>query len=181
MIIGYQGEEGSYSYNSLRKFLKNKYEKIIGYHSFKEIFIALKNKEITHGYIPIENTIGGKINENINYIKEYKIDILEKYKFKINHCLLSKKGVNKNDINVVISHWQALAQCSDYLSNNNYVCKEFFDTSGACKNIQNKNLNNTGAIASKECSKIYDLKIIDENIQNNDNNYTTFYLVKNIS
>ena len=56
---------------------------------------------------------------------------------KSNNLLDFNPSLNKNDINVVISHWQALAQCSDYLSNNNYVCKEFFDTSGACKNIQN--------------------------------------------
>ena len=177
MIIGYQGEIGSYSHNSLKKFFKNEYQKLISYKSFEEIFIALKDVEITHGYIPIENTIGGKLHDNIRFIKEYNTNIIETYKYKINHCLLTYPDSKKDKIIDIYSHWQALSQCSNYLHKNNFISKEYYDTSGACKYILDNKLKNIGAIASKECSKIYNLDIIDENIQNNDNNYTTFVLI----
>jgi len=177
MIIGYQGEIGSYSYNSLKKFLKNKYKKLIPYKSFEEIFISLKESKITHAYIPIENTIGGKLNENITFMKEYNTHTIETYKYKINHCLLTYPNEKKENIKEIYSHWQALSQCSNYLQNNNFISKEHYDTSGACKHILDNKIKNIGAIASKECSKIYNLDIIDENIQNNDNNFTTFVLI----
>ena len=92
MIIGYQGEIGCYTHTSIKKFLYNKYNKLVNFFSFEDIFNALKNNEITHGYIPIENTIGGKINENELLLRNNNnINIIDKYKFKINHCLLVNK------------------------------------------------------------------------------------------
>ena len=48
---------------------------------------------------------------------------------------LPEPSIPSNDIKYVFSHWQALAQCSYYLNNNNYISKEYFDTSGSCKYI----------------------------------------------
>ena len=179
MIIGYQGEIGCYTYASIKKFLYNKYNKLVNFISFEDIFNALKNNKITHGFIPIENTIGGKINENELLLKNNNnINIIEKYKFKINHCLLANKNVKRENLKDIYSHWQALKQCSDYLINNDFNGISYYDTAGSCKYIFDENKQDIGAIASKECSKIYNLEIIEENIQNNDKNYTTFYLIE---
>lgn len=179
MIIGYQGEIGCYSYNSIKNNLNN-YNSLKKYNTFREIFIDLhKSKNITHAYIPIENTIGGKLYENEKMINEFNFIITNIYKYKISHCLLSQKNVKKNDIKHVKSHWQALSQCSDYLNKNNFNTQEYYDTAGACKFIYENKIKDTAAIASSECSNIYNLEIIDDNIQNNENNYTIFYLIKN--
>lgn len=73
MIIGYQGEIGCYSYNSIKKYLKHESK---AFKTFEEIFISLDKGEIDYGYIPIENTIGGRLYDNDKLIKKYKVKIL---------------------------------------------------------------------------------------------------------
>ena len=176
MIIGYQGELGCYSYNSIKKYFKYIPK---SFKTFEEIFIALNNKEIDYGYIPINNTIGGRLHENDKLISKYNVKIIEKYDYKINHNLIVYPGVKKEDIKYVQSHWQALAQCREYLLKNNYIPKEFYDTSAVCKYISDNNIKDIAAIASEESSKIYNLEILNSNIQDNDNNVTSFLLIKN--
>ena len=177
MIVGYQGEMGCYSYNSIKKYLKYVPK---AFKTFEEVFIALNNGDIDYGYIPIENTIGGRLHENDKLIQKYNVKIIEKYDYKINHNLIVYPGVTHKDIKGVYSHWQALKQCDKYLLSKKYEPKEFYDTSGSCKYIKCNEIKNIGAIASKESAKIYGLEILDENIQNNDNNITSFLLIRKI-
>jgi len=176
MIIGYQGELGCYSYNSIKKYFKYIPK---AFKTFKDIFIALNNKEIDYGYIPINNTLGGRLHENDKLIIEYNIKIIEKYDYKINHNLIVYPGVKKENIKYVQSHWQALAQCREYLLKNNLSSKEYYDTSAVSKYISDNDIKDIGAIASKESAQIYNLEILEEDIQDNDNNVTTFLLIKN--
>jgi prephenate dehydratase len=175
MIIGYQGEIGCYSYNSIKKFFRYIPK---AFKTFEEVFIALDEGKIDYGFIPIENTIGGKLYDNDKLIKKYKVEVIEKYNYKINHNLIVYPGVNKKDIEIVQSHWQALEQCKNYLKGNNYNINSFYDTSGSCKDIRDNDKKNIGAIASEEASKIYNLEILEKNIQDNDNNFTTFLLIQ---
>ena len=122
MIIGYQGEIGCYSYNSIKKFFRYIPK---AFKTFEEVFIALDEGEIDYGFIPIENTIGGKLYDNNKLIKKYKVEIIEKYNYKINHNLIVYPGINKKDIKYVQSHWQALEQCKNYLKDNNYNINNF--------------------------------------------------------
>ena len=175
MIIGYQGEIGCYSYNSIKKFFRYIPK---AFKTFEEVFIALDEGDIDYGYIPIENTIGGRLHENDELIKKYKVKVTEKYNYKITHNLIVYPGVNKKDIKIVQSHWQALEQCKNYLKDDNYNINNFYDTSGSCKDIRDNNKKNIGAIASEEASKIYNLEILEKNIQDNDDNFTTFLLIQ---
>ena len=90
------------------------------------------------------------------------------------HNLLAKKGANLKDIKTVISHQQALNQCNDYLSKKGFVLKEAQNTAVAAKMVAESNQDDIAAIASVDTAKLYDLDILESNINANFNNTTRF-------
>ena len=84
-----------------------------------------------------------------------------------------------------MSHPQALAQCDNYLRAHGMRPEPKYDTAGSAKHIQDqKDLGEEGedmegcaAIASDLAGKIYDMDVVEANIEDDDNNYTRFILL----
>lgn len=55
--------------------------------------------------------------------------------------------------------------------------KKYYNTALSAKLIKNSKDTSKAAIASSLCSKLYNLKIFDENIQGEKNNYTGFIII----
>ena len=117
------------------------------------------------------------LKEVYNLMFERNFYIVGSYKLDINHYLLGNLDANLSDIKKVYSHPQALGQCGKYIERNGFIPKEYYNTALSAKYIKEKKDKSLGAIGSKFAGEIYDLKILDENIQNQSNNYTRFIIV----
>jgi prephenate dehydratase len=85
-----------------------------------------------------------------------------------------------NDIKEVWSHPMAINQCRVYLRKHPHIkLIEESDTAEVARLIQKKSLKGIAAIASKKAAEIYDLNIIENNIQTNSENYTRFFILNN--
>jgi chorismate mutase/prephenate dehydratase len=96
------------------------------------------------------------------------------FELEVIHNLLAKKGANKGGIKTVISHPQALAQCSEYISSNNLNVMEAQNTALAAKFVSNQNDKTLAAIASSENAELYNLEILESRINTSQNNTTRF-------
>jgi len=94
----------------------------------------------------------------------------------ISHCLLSH-AARLEDIAVVYSHPQALAQCYSWLSK--YVphaeMKETFSTAVAAQMAQKD--ASSAAIAGEYAAKVYGLPVCKQKIEDNPRNYTRFWVI----
>lgn len=177
--IGFQGERGAFSELALQNFLSDKAEPV-PFISFLEIFENLKKRKIDCAIIPIENSLFGSVSENYDYLGKYSVKIIAEVNQKIEHCLLGTLNSSLKDIKEIISHPQALGQCSNFLRKIKGVeIKPFYDTAGAAKYVSEKNDPSIAAIASVQAAKVYNLKVLKRSLQNNDNNYTRFFLITN--
>ena len=169
-LIGYQGIKGSYS-----ESLIIDYNLGTGFSckNFEDIFWNLKNDKITYGLIPIENNLGGSLHVNYDLLLEHKFKIIKEYNYPINHCLICNSETNLEDIKLIRSHPQALAQCSNILKEIKIDYKEYYDTAGSVKLLK----NGIAGIASERAAKIYNIKVIKKDIQNNKFNMTRFLLI----
>ena len=70
-----------------------------------------------------------------------------------------------------------MAQCSLFISENGLIPKKCGSTSAAAKTVAEEKRINWAAICNKEAADQYGLKILDKNIQNNDNNCTRFIVI----
>ncbi len=175
--LGYQGVEGSYSYEALEKYFTLNH-KLYNYENFEEVFEAIKYKYIDYGILPIENTSTGSITEIYDLLRKYGYHIVGETKIKINHCLMGIKESSISDLRKIYSHSQGIEQSSEYLKTLTQAIKiPYHNTAISAKLVKDSNDKAKGAVGSKAAAKIYDLKILKEDINNIKENYTRFIII----
>ena len=95
----------------------------------------------------------------------------------IQHNLLALPGSKINDIKYVLSHAQALSQSSNFIKKYKLIENVRADTAGSAKYISENKKKNEAAIASKLSAKIYNLDILESNIENEKGNVTRFLIM----
>ncbi len=174
MKIAYQGIPGSYSESCAKKNYPDC--ETISCKTFDECFEIANSNNSIKAIIPESNKTTGNIG--IEYlIFKFRLNIYAEHFFKISHNLLGIKGTNINEIKEVYSHAQALSQSSIFIKKNNLNEQVRADTAGSAKFISETNDKTKAAIASNLSAKIYDLEIIEKDIQDNKENFTRFLLM----
>ena len=172
--IYFQGTFGAYSHLAALEIEPN--SEIIPCKTFDECFIKASVENDSRIVIPESNRITGNIG--IEYlIFKYRLNIYAEHFQKIEHNLLGKPGSSLSDIKDVFSHAQALSQCSNFITKNNLVEHIRADTAGSAETISKNKIKNEAAIASSLSAKIYKLKILAPNIENENGNTTRFLIM----
>ena len=175
MKIAYQGIAGSYS----ESCAKEKYPKCITIpcKTFDECFEKANEDSSIKAIIPESNKTTGNIG--VEYlIFKYRLNICAEHFFSINHNLLGIPGSKINDIKNVYSHAQALSQSSVFIKKKKFNENVRADTAGSAKYISEAQDKSKGAIASKLSAKIYNLEILNSNIQDEKENVTRFLIMQ---
>ena len=176
MRIAYQGEPGAYSEAAALAFEPTATP--LPCHSFEEVFQAVEEGRAARGILPMENSIGGSIHRNYDLLVEHELPIVGEIELKVDHCLLALPGVRLEDVRVVHSHPQALAQCEAFLKGlPNVEIAAVYDTAGGAKLIRDGGLRNAAAIASRRAAEVFELTILQEGLQDFDSNITRFFLI----
>ena len=175
MKIAYQGVAGSYS----ESCAKEKYPdcETIPCKTFDECFEKANNDSLVKAIIPESNKTTGNIG--VEYlIFKYRLNIFAEHFFPINHNLLGIPGSKLSDIKDVYSHAQALSQSSIFIKKNKLNENVRADTAGSAKYISEANDKSKGAISSKLSADIYNLQILNSNIQDEKENVTRFLIMQ---
>jgi len=169
-----QGTFGAYSHLAALEIEPN--AEIIPCKTFDECFLKVSSENGSKMVIPESNRITGNIG--IEYlIFKYRLNIYAEYFQKIEHNLLGQPESSLKDIKDVFSHTQGLAQCSNFIKNNNFIEHIRADTAGSAEAISKKKIKSDAAIASSLSAKIYKLKILASNIENEKSNTTRFLVM----
>ena len=175
-IIAYQGSSGSYS----EELLKKEYPDYL-YHpteTFTELISYVKS-DSGIGLLPVENSIAGTVNEAYEELIDSGLKIFAEYVHRINHSLIGLVGSDISNITNVISHPQALQQCSKFIQKHKFRITPVFDTAGSVFEILEKNELTTAAIAGEHFESDERFLILEKNISNHEENYTRFLLIGN--
>lgn len=175
--VGFQGESGSYSETSAIIHFSNSNCSFIPFRSFRDLFDSIENSTIDLAVVPIENSTEGSVNETYDLLVDKPLFVIGEIYHKISHCLIINKMSSPNEISVVYSHPQALAQCRKYIQKKSLEPIPTYDTAGSVKFIKETSNTNAAAIASKRAAQLYDMKIVEEGIEDNSNNFTRFLII----
>jgi len=171
------GTAGSFHYLAAKAYYGEDAD-LLECYTFMRCCEALKKVEAKYGVLAIENSLAGSILPNYNLINQYGLKIIGEQYLKIELNLLVLKGVKISDIEFVHSHPMALAQCSVFLNQYPHIkMVEQGDTASCVKNISDKNLRNTAAVANQYASKLYNVPVLFKGIENNKHNYTRFFIL----
>ena len=173
--ISFQGVDGAYSQLAVKDFFSG--AETLPCKTFE---IALNEAElgnVDYAMIPIENSAAGRVADIHRLIPKSNLHINFEHFQKVEHKLLIHPDSKIENIRNILSHEQALAQCSDKIQKLDLNILIGADTAGSAKIISDEKILDTAAIASSLAGKTYGLKVIDENFANSLNNITRFYVM----
>lgn len=177
--VVYQGVPGAYSHEAMLKVFGESVN-CIHVKYFRDAMTALQKGEVDYAVLPIENSSAGIVNEIYDLLVEFDNYIIKETSIKISHALLGLPQAHLEDIKVVYSHPQGLMQCKTYLEEHrDWKQVEQFNTAMSAIKVSEDQDISQAAIASTVAAKLYNLKILKENVNFCDANTTKFIIASN--
>ena len=173
--VSFQGVEGAYSHLAVQEFFPN--AEAVPCKTFELAITAAESGDVDYAMIPIENSAAGRVADIHRLLPKSDLHINFEHFQKVEHKLLIHPETHQGQIKKIISHEQALAQCSEKIQQLDYDILIGADTAGSAKYISEQKILDTAAIASSLAAKIYELNTVDESFANSSNNITRFYVM----
>lgn len=183
LILGVAGDAGSFSEEAGLRYAKTHDNNFtLSYLLDMEgVLAAVENGRVDIGILPVVNLNGGLVRMAFDAMGRHNFMVIDELWLNVQQCLLVKSGVSMQQIQNIVSHSQALAQCRQYLQDNfsNAPLTEWQDTAMAANELsQNKLPAFSAVIAPERSASLYGLEIAAKNIQDNNPNLTAFIIVK---
>jgi arogenate/prephenate dehydratase len=176
ITAAFQGEPGAYSEQAAIQFF-GKSVRTLPCQAFEGIFSSIESGQVTHGLLPIENSLTGSIHQNYDLLLKHNLNIIGEYHLRVSHCLLALPGVKIEEIRHVYSHPQALMQCEANLNRLGLEKVVDADTAGSARLIRDKKDRQAAALASAHAGEVYGLDVLVREMEDNPANFTRFLVI----
>jgi len=173
MQVAYQGEPGAYSEHAVRSLYP--YAEPLPCETVRLVFSRVTSGEADRGVVPLENSQAGSVNETYDMLQHTSLlHIVGEVLVRVDHALLGVPGARLEQVRRAHSHWQALAQCEEFLSSMRIEPVPVHDTAGAARMIARRGDREDAAIASLDAGSAAGLTVLAERIQTEKENITKF-------
>ncbi len=175
-LVACQGVEGSYQQQATEKLFS--YPDILYFDSFDKVFSAVEKGMCQYGILPIENSTAGSVTQVYDLMEKHHFYICGAQKLRLDHRLMRKNGDSDQPITEIVSHEQALRQCSRFLEAHPEIrVTRMENTAVAAKYVSECGRDDVAAIASKVCAELYGLDVVNDAVSNSEYNYTRFICI----
>jgi prephenate dehydratase len=180
-LVAIQGEPGSFSHEAA--LILAPLARIVPCTRSAEVFRALVEGSVGAAVIPIENSLAGSVLEHYDLLLQHPVCIHAEHLLRIRHNLIAAPGAELEELREVYSHPIALDQCRGLFRQHPHLRPtSFYDTAGSVQHILSANVAagpaQAGAIASRQAALQYGGAILLEGIEDNQENYTRFLLLR---
>lgn len=170
--ISFLGPKGTFTHEAAYILEGN----LIPYCTIPAVMESVSNGECQFGVVPIENSIEGPVGLTLDSLAhKFDLKIFKEMVIPINQNLIVNPKTVMNDITDVYSHSQAIAQCQEFIRDNEIQPHYAVSTARAAKSILGDKTK--AAIGNSKAAEIYGLEILKPNIQDLDNNETRFVVL----
>lgn len=178
--VAIQGYAGAFHDIAARLCFKDQEIEVVPAHSFEQLVEMMENDtSVDAALMAIENTLYGSLMHNYKLLHDSNLTVTGEVFLRIKQNLMVLPGTKLEDLKEVHSHPVAIDQCRKFFLNQPHIrLVETVDTALSAKNILDKNLHNTGAIASTLAADLYGLEIIAEGIETHHKNHTRFLVLR---
>jgi chorismate mutase / prephenate dehydratase len=175
--VAYLGPKGTFTHAATNKhFGSAPVVEEVG--SIAEIFRYVESGLSDYGVVPIENSVGGAVNQTLDSLKETSNIICGEVLLPVHHALLGL-GDGLGEIQKIYAHDQAFQQCQAWLRSHLNGVETVPVSSNAAAAMAVKGLMDpsVAAIASLDAGKIYGLKTLANRIEDEASNTTRFVVL----
>ena len=173
--IAYQGEPGANSHLICKQYYPD--ADAVACASFEDVFAAVENADADLAMIPIDNSIAGRVADIHHFLPTSNLHIVAEHFLRIQFTLMGIDGASLDSIKTVHSHVHALGQCRKVIRELGLTTVISGDTAGAAREIAEAQDPTQAAIAPPLAAEIYGLKILREDVEDEDHNTTRFVVL----
>jgi len=177
-LVGFQGEKGAFSEDACFKYFGPSVKTQASL-DFQSVFEAVEKDKVTHAVVPVENSIEGSVAQVNDLLLDHDLTISGETIVPVKHYLMAYGDADLEGIKEVLSHPQALGQSRKFLANHpDWHITPCYDTAGAARLVAEMKRGDVAAIASKRAASVYELKVLKEDIQSEEVNFTRFFVLE---
>jgi len=175
--VSFLGSRGSYSHLAAAKIFPD--STLVPAQTFEETCRKVTDGECDLAILPLENTTAGTVNDVVDLLMNAPVYIIKAFSVPIRHKLVLLPGSDISKVRTVLSHPQALAQCSKFIRKMGWSPVAVENTALAARQMIERNDPSFCAIASNEAALLNALDISDESICDSIHNQTRFIMISN--
>ena len=175
-LVACQGAEGAYAQQACERLFP--YPDILYFDSFEGVFSAVEKGMCRYGILPVENSTAGSVTQVYDLMEKHRFYIVGAHRLRLDHRLMRKRGASGTPITEVVSHEQALRQCSRFFDEHPEItATPMRNTAVAAEFVATSDRDDLAAIASRACADLYGLEIAQDDVRDQANNYTRFICI----
>src|SRR3954468_20130243 len=172
--IGFLGPEGTFSHlAAVRKFGSS--VDYVPLSDISAVFEEVVRGHIDYGLVPVENSIGGGVVDTLDAFLHSSAKICAEVLITVHHNLLAKEGWEQ--VKTIYSKPEVFSQCRNWLS----ATAKGRDVQPAASTSKAAELAaqqpGVAAIGSAIAGEKYGLHVLFENIEDNPDNVTRFFVI----
>ena len=176
-LVAIQGIRGSYS-DEAAEILTGGHGIPVECRNFRDVFDALETSEAEIAVIPVENRITGPIEATSKLLGSSGSRVIKEIKLKIQHVLAGTEYAQLPTIKCVRSHPEALKQCRRFFDANDHIQSEKWDdTASSIRSVITESRAEYAAICSRRAAGEYGATVLLEQVADEKDNWTKFYLI----
>jgi len=117
MRVGYFGPEGTFTQEALIDSTRGRVLELEPYPTIYDTIMAVHTGAVQRALVPIENSLEGSVNATLDALamETQDVAIVGEVVHPIRHCLIARTELELSEIEVVVSHPQANAQCARFI------------------------------------------------------------------
>jgi len=177
--LAYLGPRGTFCEQAARQWtIRDKWD-LLPCSSIDKVMAAVADGSVAYGIVPIENSCEGSVNQTLDLLAyAYDLQIVGEIILPVQHNLLVRQGIRLQEIQRIISHPQALAQCRKYLAAK-FPTLEYVDVSSTAEAAMRvaASMEPWAAIGTSAAAEEYALEILEACIQDGSQNETRFVIL----
>ncbi|MBQ9067670.1 MAG: chorismate mutase [Eggerthellaceae bacterium] len=170
--VAYSGVEGAFAHIAAKRIFPDGTS--VPYASFEDAYNAVVVGECDLAVLPIENSRAGEVAQVLDLMFAGPLFVNGVYSLPVVQNLLGVPGSTLEDVRTVISHPQALAQCSAYIRAHGFETQSAPNTAIAAQQVAEAGNPSIAAIASDQTASLYGLSVLDHDINEDKSNITRF-------
>ena len=175
LAVAYLGPEGTFSQEAALKHFGGG-TATVSCASIDEVFRRVETGAAGYGVVPVENSTEGAIGRTLDLLLSTPAQVCGEVMLPIRQCLMSRERA-LSGIRKIYSHTQSLAQCQHWLARQLPGAERVAVVSNAEAARLAARERRTAAIGPKTAAKIYGLKLIARNIEDESRNTTRFLVL----
>lgn len=182
--IAYLGPAGTYSEMAALRYLQISHpdlehdsSRMCPYPTIPQAINAAENGNVEIAVVPVENSIQGGVTMTLDSLwRSESLQIQQAIVLPIAHALISR-AANLDQVKVIYSHPQALAQCQQWIEQN-LPTAQLIATDSTADGVANVSRDQSiAAIASQRAAEIYQEPILQYPINDQPDNCTRFLVL----